>query len=212
MWPKKAAVTDTRYYKTVNNATAPDRCPIRYTHHSSGNLWGHMLFSKLDLIRAYYRIRITSGDIPKAAITIPLGFLLILSHPFLPGTGYPRFSETPEQNALWSHFCLRVHWYPYCQFRRTQTLRAQRRFTGASTSVAFPPISLNGSLVLHLSNSLVIRWRWTVFDQYTTEWAAFRTSWNHSLLGVSIASWVSLTSFADSCLVVQRSWIQSLTF
>ncbi|GBN66776.1 Transposon Ty3-I Gag-Pol polyprotein [Araneus ventricosus] len=60
-------------YRRLNECTIPDRYPIPRIEYFHPILKDKVIFSKIDLIKAYYQIPITEEDKPKTAIITPFG-------------------------------------------------------------------------------------------------------------------------------------------
>ena len=69
-------------YRALNFATQPDRYPLPHIHDITSQIEGKTIFSKIDLIRAFYQIPVAKNHVPKTAITTPFGLFEFLRVPF----------------------------------------------------------------------------------------------------------------------------------
>lgn len=69
-------------YRLLNSVTEPDRYPLPNLHDSVAKLYNKPVFSKLDLVRAFYHILIFPEHIPKTALVSPAGFYEYVRLPF----------------------------------------------------------------------------------------------------------------------------------
>lgn len=69
-------------YRSLNNKTVPDRYPLPFILDATSMLRGKLLFSKIDLQRAYHQIPMAPEDVEKTAIITPFGLFEFMSMPF----------------------------------------------------------------------------------------------------------------------------------
>ncbi|XP_039304381.1 uncharacterized protein K02A2.6-like [Solenopsis invicta] len=69
-------------YRALNSATIPDRYPLPHIQDFTSGLYGKNIFSKIDLVKAYYQVPVAKEDIHKIAVTTPFGLFEFLVMPF----------------------------------------------------------------------------------------------------------------------------------
>lgn len=69
-------------YRALNNLTIPDKYPIPHVQDFNSQLEGKIIFSKIDLVKAYHHIPVHPDDIPKTAVITPFGLFEFVLMPF----------------------------------------------------------------------------------------------------------------------------------
>lgn len=69
-------------YRALNAATIPDHYLLPHIQDFTVNLHGRNVFSKIDLVKAYYQVPVAEKDIPKTAVITPFGLFEFLVMPF----------------------------------------------------------------------------------------------------------------------------------
>jgi len=69
-------------FRQLNHATQPDRYPIPHLQDITSRLSGSVVFSKVDLVKAFHQIPVAPEDIAKTAITTPFGLYEFKRMPF----------------------------------------------------------------------------------------------------------------------------------
>src|SRR5678816_1966852 len=69
-------------YRCLNAITRPDRYPVPHIQDFTANLSGCTIFSKINLVKAFYQIPVRAADIHKTAVITPFGLFEFLRTPF----------------------------------------------------------------------------------------------------------------------------------
>lgn len=70
-------------YRSLNFTTVPDQYPaVPHIHDVNAKLHGRIIFSKIDLVKAYHQIPMDPADIEKTAVITPFGLFEYLVMPF----------------------------------------------------------------------------------------------------------------------------------
>ena len=69
-------------FRALNSITLPDRYPLPHIQDSVSSLHGKVIFSTIDLVRAYHQIPVAPEDVPKTPVITPFGQFEFLRMPF----------------------------------------------------------------------------------------------------------------------------------
>ena len=69
-------------YRALNRVTVPDRYPLPHIHDFMASLDGCTVFTKIDLVKAFYQVPVAPEDVPKTAVTTPFGLFEFIRMPF----------------------------------------------------------------------------------------------------------------------------------
>ena len=104
MVPKKEAGTfrPCGDYRRLNSITVSDKYPLPNLRNLTMSLHNKIVFSKIDLQRAYLQIPVAPNDIPKTAVTTPFGLFEFLYTPYglrNAGSTFQRFMDSILSNV-----------------------------------------------------------------------------------------------------------------
>lgn len=92
-------------YRSLNSVTIPDRYPLPHIQDSTSELYGKNIFSKLDLVKAYYQVPVAQEDIHKTAVTLPWP-LWIFGHALWLKKRSSNFPKVNELFVKWFKLCI----------------------------------------------------------------------------------------------------------
>ena len=69
-------------YRRLNSLTVPDRYPIPNVNSVTSDLFGSKVYSKIDLVKAFFQIPVHEKDIPKTSVITPFGLFEFRMMPF----------------------------------------------------------------------------------------------------------------------------------